>query len=86
MGIFLVRETSRSFLSEMNILTFWQIVIILMMIAFKSCARKGGKERGSMEECGGMRRGMLTRERCNPVSNMLHYVSKGLNGDWAREV
>jgi len=48
-----------------------------MMIASKSCARKGGKERGSMEESERMRRGMLTMgERCNPVSNMLRRHDK----------
>ena len=41
-----------------------------------------------MEEFEGRKwRRLLTMGKwCNPVSNMLYYVQKGLNGDWAREV
>ena len=58
----------------------------MMMIVPNSRARKGRKERGevmgSMEELEGSRMGMLTtREWCNPVSNMLHHVQKGLRWD-----
>ena len=40
---------------------------------------RGGGERGENLSGGG-------GERCNPVSNMMHHVYKGLSGDLAREV
>ena len=50
-------------------------VLLMIMTAPNSRARKGGKERGSMEEFKGKSRGMLsTGEYCIPASNMLHHV------------
>ena len=51
----------------------------------------GGSEGGEegRDEGGVWRnlRGMLTTgELCNPVSDILYHVYKGLSGDWAREV
>ena len=62
------------------------IIIITMLVVHVREGKRGGRWRGSMEQFQGSRGMPTAGEWCNPISNMLHHVYKGLSGDLARDV